>query len=29
MAETFQTVNVALAASADAVVYTCPNGIRN
>jgi hypothetical protein len=24
MAETFQTVNVALAASADAVVYTCP-----
>jgi len=24
MAETFQTVNVALAASADAVAYTCP-----
>ena len=24
MAETFQTVNVALGASADAVVYTCP-----
>ena len=24
MAETFQTVNVALGSSADAVVYTCP-----